>query len=107
MPLQPPGTICPHHGVDITGDSVFPTNGVEFPVNEKEMFFIKRPGGIIDRLTEVLPPKLMGVNAMQSFWPLEGEEIASGGNGAFEWHHEKGHTDNMTGVVNDTGMTAT
>jgi len=93
--IHPEGTICPTRGIDLSLSAVFPTDE-----NERYMdpiFWDK--GGLLDRLSMVLPNNLIWNTTLQSFWPFQ-EGIDN--YGAFEWHHEKGNPgqkdDEMTGA---------
>jgi hypothetical protein len=100
IPLNPEGTLCPHRGIDISGDIVsIPNHETTFPINKEKSHIFLREGGIANRLSEVLPDKIVGLGSFQSFWPLLDGDT---GGGAFYWHHEKGHQGS-----NDQHMTAT
>lgn len=99
IPLHPEGTLCPHRGIDIGGDIVsIPTPEITYPINVAKSEMFSKPDGIGSRLGQVLPDHIVGLGALQSFWPLSDGDT---GGGAFEWHHEKGHKG-----VNDNHMTA-
>lgn len=93
--LHPQGTICPTRGIDLSLSAIFPTE-------ENEMYsdpLFWGDGGLLDRLSSVLPKDLVKNMTLQSFWPFQ-EGIDN--YGAFEWHHEKGNPgqkdDGMTGA---------
>lgn len=96
IPLHPAGAVSPHSGLDIGGDIIsIPEPGVDYPrIKDEDIKF--RP--IYLRLVEALPPTLASSDALQSFWPLAGND---NGGGAYDWHFEKGHEG-----INDSGMTA-
>jgi hypothetical protein len=55
-----------------------------FPPSKEQLSIFNGPNNLWERLQSVLPPTLVGANAMQSFWPLEGDELLNGGGGAYD-----------------------
>jgi hypothetical protein len=85
---HPEGTICPRRGIDLSGDALFP-NYQEDGIIQKDMVTFIKDGGIFDKLSAVLPPTLVKNPILQSFWPLDEEELKDPG-GAYGWHSENG-----------------
>jgi len=82
--LHPKGTVCPSRGIDLGLSAVFPTDEDQ---HYKDPVFWK-DGGLLDRLSIVLPDYLVKNTTLQSFWPFtEGVD----NYGAFKWHYEKGN----------------
>lgn len=96
---HPEGTICPTRGIDLSGDAIYPDQTTDGQ-NAKELWIFHKPGGIFDRLKMVLPLTLVDNAILQSFWPLNENELKNPG-GAYGWHFEKGYEG-----INDNGMTA-
>ena len=93
--IHPEGTICPTRGIDLSLSAVFPTDEDERYMDP--VFW--GPAGLLDRLSMVLPNRLIWNTTLQSFWPFQ-EGVDN--YGAFSWHHEKGNPrqkdDGMTGA---------
>lgn len=82
--IHPEGTICPTRGIDLSLSAVFPTDEDERYMDP--VFW--GPEGLLDRLSMVLPNRLIWNTTLQSFWPFQ-EGVDN--YGAFDWHHEKGN----------------
>lgn len=92
---HPEGTVCPTRGIDLSLSAIFPTD--ENQRYQDILFW--GSGGLLERLSDVLPKDLIKNTTLQSFWPFE-EGVDK--YGAFEWHHEKGNPgqkdDGLTGA---------
>jgi hypothetical protein len=79
IPLNPPGTVSKHSGLDISGDIIsIPEPGLEFPRIQE---YVDRFAGINKKLEDALPPTLATSETLQSFWPLE---QGDNGGGAYD-----------------------
>lgn len=97
--IHPEGTFCPTRKIDLSGDAIFPNENNT--LNKKDLHIFEKNNGIFDRLEKILPPTLVRQSTLQSFWPVDKNELQNPG-GAYNWHFEKGNEN-----INDFGMTAT
>jgi hypothetical protein len=83
---HPQGTICPTRGIDLSLSAIFPTEKNERYSNP--LFW--GDGGLLDRLSIVLPNHLVKDTTLQSFWPFQD---GVDNHGAFDWHYETGNAE--------------